>query len=127
LVGMTANAVIQVGQVTDATLIPTLALQRTGEGYQVLIPNPDPNGQPMTVPVEIGLSNGTYTQITKGLTPGDQVLAQFATTSTNNNNFLGGGGLLGGGLLGGIEGGGGPAFVGGGGGGPAFVGGGGGR
>jgi multidrug efflux pump subunit AcrA (membrane-fusion protein) len=85
LVGMTANVKVQVGSVSNALLIPTLALQRASGQYQVLVANTsDPNGTPETVPVEVGLSDGTYTQITKGLNLGDQVVYAIASSSSSN-------------------------------------------
>ena len=91
LVGMTANVEIQVGQATDALLVPTLALSKANGLYQVLVPNTtDPNGDPVAVPVEVGLSDGAYTQITKGLNPGDQVVVQIASTSSSSSSFPGG-------------------------------------
>ena len=84
LVGMTANVNIEVGHVTDALLVPTLALQKVSGSYQVSVPNTlDPAGVPETVPVQIGLSNGTYTQIVKGLIAGDQVIVQLDTTQSS--------------------------------------------
>ena len=78
LVGMTANVEIQVGQATDALLVPTLALQQSNGLYQVLVPNTtDPTGAAEVVPVEVGLSDGTYTEITKGLNAGDSVVVQL--------------------------------------------------
>ena len=54
--------------------------------YQVLVPNTtDPDGAAETVPVEIGLSDGTYTQITKGLNAGDQVLVEVSTSSSDES------------------------------------------
>ena len=45
LVGMTANVEIQVGQATEALLVPTLAPQQSNGLYEVLVPNTaDPNG-----------------------------------------------------------------------------------
>ncbi len=94
LVGMTANVEIQVGQASDALLVPTLALSKANGLYQVLVPNTtDPNGDPTAVPVEIGLSNGTYTQITKGLNPGDQVVVQMSASSSSNQMMGGPGGM----------------------------------
>jgi len=91
LVGMTANVEVQVGQAADALLVPTLALTKANGLYQVLVPNTtDPNGDPVAVPVEVGLSDGTYTQITKGLNPGDQVVVQVASTTGSSSNFPGG-------------------------------------
>ncbi len=90
LVGMTANVEVQVGQASDALLVPTLALSKANGLYQVLVPNTtDPNGDPTAVPVEVGLSDGTYTQITKGLNPGDQVVIEMAASSSSSN-FRGG-------------------------------------
>jgi RND family efflux transporter MFP subunit len=84
LVGMTANVDIEVGHVTDALLVPTLALQKVSGSYQVSVPNTlGPAGVPETVPVQIGLSNGTYTQIVKGLIAGDQVIVQLDTTQSS--------------------------------------------
>ncbi len=91
-VGMTANVEIQVEQVTDALLVPTIALQQSNGLYQVLVPNTtDPNGAAETVPVEIGLSDGTYTQITKGLNVGDQVLVEVSTSSSDDEQMMMGG------------------------------------
>ena len=55
LVGMTANVEIQVGQATNALLVPTLPLQQTNGLYEVLVPNTtDPGGDPEVAPVERG-------------------------------------------------------------------------
>jgi len=94
LVGMTANVQIQIGQVADALLVPTMALQSANGAYQVLVADPaNPTAAPQSVPVETGLSDGTYTQIVRGLNVGDQVVVQMTTGATNNNNRAGGGGL----------------------------------
>jgi HlyD family secretion protein len=85
LVGMTANVAIEVGEASDALLVPTLALQKVTGGYQVSVPNTvDPAGEPETVPVQIGLSDGTYTQIVKGLNEGDQVIVELESTDSNS-------------------------------------------
>ncbi|MGC8826784.1 MAG: efflux RND transporter periplasmic adaptor subunit, partial [Anaerolineae bacterium] len=84
LVGMTANVVIQVGQVKDALLVPALALQRVSGAYQVLVDAGD--GETVAVPVEVGLSDGTYTQIVRGLNEGDRVVVQM---SAGQSNFFG--------------------------------------
>ena len=81
LIGMTANVEIEVGHASNALLVPTLALQKVSGSYQVSVPNTlDPAGEPETVPVQIGLSNGTYTQIVRGLIAGDQVIVQLEST-----------------------------------------------
>ncbi len=93
LVGMTANVQVQVAAVENALLVPTMALQKVNGLYQVEVVNSsDPQGAPVAVPVEVGLSDGTYTQVTKGLNVGDRVVVQMSTTtgSSNNNNRRGG-------------------------------------
>ena len=97
LVGMTANVTIRVGEAKDALLLPKLAILSGKDGNQVLIPNrSDPLGAPQSVPVEVGLSDGVYTEILSGLNLGDQVVAQLPQSTSNNNRFPGGGGLFGG-------------------------------
>jgi HlyD family secretion protein len=81
LVGMTANVVIQVGQVKNALLVPALALQRVSGAYQVLVDAG--NGETVAVPVEVGLSDGTYTQIVRGLNEGDRVVVQMTAGQSN--------------------------------------------
>ncbi|MCX7706500.1 MAG: efflux RND transporter periplasmic adaptor subunit, partial [Anaerolineae bacterium] len=82
LVGMTANVKILTGQVENALLVPTMALQKVGGLYQVRVPNPADPAQPIAVPVEVGLSDGTYTQIVRGLNPGDQVVVELTASSS---------------------------------------------
>ena len=86
LVGMTANVKIAVGQAENALLVPAMALQKANGMYQVLVPNTaDPAGQPEAVPVEVGLSDGSYTQIVRGLNDGDKVVVEMAAAQSNNN------------------------------------------
>jgi HlyD family secretion protein len=95
LVGMTANVKIEVGYAGDALLVPTLALQKVSGAYQVSVPNTtDPAGEPETVPVQIGLSNGTYTQILKGLIAGDQVIVQLDSSEEDGMFQSSSGGIL---------------------------------
>ncbi len=86
LVGMTANAEIEIGEVKNALLVPTMALQNYGGFYQVLVANSsDPEAEPEAVPVEIGLSNGIYTEIVRGLNLGDQVVATLSGTDSTTD------------------------------------------
>ncbi len=96
LVGMTANVKIELGQATNALLVPTMALQRSGGLVQVLVADPnDPSAEPQAVPVEIGLSDGVNTQIVRGLNPGDKVVIPIAAAqSTNPLGVRGGGGFF---------------------------------
>jgi RND family efflux transporter MFP subunit len=87
LVGMTANVKVSLGQANKVLVVPALAIQRASSGYQVLVPNAaDPQGEPAAVAVQIGLSDGTYTQIVSGLSLGDKIVYKLAATTTNNNN-----------------------------------------
>ncbi len=102
LVGMTANVVIQTGAVQNALLIPTMALTKADGMYTVQVPNTlDPAGAPESVPVEVGLSDGTYTQIVRGLVAGDQVLVTIS--AADNSSFRGFGMMVGGGMPGGAQ------------------------
>ena len=94
LVGMTANVKVAVGQAENALLVPAMALRKANGMYQVLVPNTmDPAGPPETVPVEVGLSDGSYTQIVRGLNDGDKVMVELSAAQSNNSaNFRGGGG-----------------------------------
>jgi HlyD family secretion protein len=90
LVGMTSNVKVQVAQATNALLVPAVAVNKVGTGYQVTLASDDPQGQGKAVAVEIGLTDGTTTQITKGLNVGDKVLVQYtASTSTTTQNPFG--------------------------------------
>jgi HlyD family secretion protein len=89
LMGMTANVAIQVGHVADALLVPAVALQNIGGFYQVLVPSSDPEAEPRAVAVEVGLSNGTYAEIVRGLNEGDQVVMQLQASSSQQFGFGG--------------------------------------
>lgn len=102
MVGMTANVSIATGEAAGALLVPAMALTRSGGMYQVqVLDSTSPDAVPQSVPVQIGLSNGTYTQITAGVNEGDRVVVQLSgSDSAASQNQPGGGGLLGGGLMG---------------------------
>jgi multidrug efflux pump subunit AcrA (membrane-fusion protein) len=92
LVGMTANVKISAGSVTNALLVPTMAITKSSGQYQVSVPNTtDPTGDPETITVQIGLSDGTYTQVTKGLNLGDNVIVKLASTATSTAKTSSGG------------------------------------
>ncbi|HNS52832.1 MAG TPA: efflux RND transporter periplasmic adaptor subunit [Anaerolineae bacterium] len=98
--GMTANLTIVTGQVQDALLVPSLAVQQGDSGNIVLVE--DGTGGTVETPVETGVNNGTYTQIVRGLNEGDRVVVVYDTSEQDNGfGFVqGGNGLMGGGLLG---------------------------
>jgi multidrug efflux pump subunit AcrA (membrane-fusion protein) len=92
--GSTATVALLAGDAQgSATVVPTSAVISRGRGYAVQV---DKDGTLTTVPVTIGASGPIYTQITGGLTAGQQVvLANLTTplpTSTNLRGLVGGGG-----------------------------------
>ncbi len=87
LVGMTANVAIDVGQTQNALLVPSMAVQTVGGMAQVLVPNASDPANPVAVPVQVGLSNGTYTEIVRGLNLGDQVVVQLSSSDSNAFNM----------------------------------------
>lgn len=86
LVGMTANITINTGEAANVLLVPTMAVQTVNGLAQVLVPTGSDPANPTSTPVEVGLSNGTYTQIVRGLNEGDQVVIQLSNSS-NNSGF----------------------------------------
>ncbi len=92
LVGMTANVAINVGQAQNALLVPSMAVQTVGGMAQVLAPNASDPANPVAVPVQVGLSNGTYTEIVRGLNLGDQVVVQLSSSDSGQFRFGGPGG-----------------------------------
>lgn len=101
MVGMTANVSIATGEAAGALLVPTMALTKSGGLYQVqVLDSTSPDAVPQSVPVQVGLSNGTYTQITAGLNEGDRVVVELSKSdSTTGQNQPGGGGLFDGGIM----------------------------
>ncbi|MFH1929764.1 MAG: efflux RND transporter periplasmic adaptor subunit [Chloroflexota bacterium] len=89
--GMTANLTIVVGQTEDALLVPILAIQQSDDGNVVILQ--DASGSTVVTPVQVGLSNGLYVEIVRGLAEGDQVLVQYETAATQTG-FLGGGSVI---------------------------------
>lgn len=91
LVGMTANVRIQSGSAQNALLVPATAITRSSSGYTVMKVGADGTAASATsAQVEIGISSGTYTQITKGLSIGDKVVVKSTATTTTQNQQRGG-------------------------------------
>jgi HlyD family secretion protein len=87
-VGMTANLTIIVAQKSGVLLVPNSALLPSGSGRVVQVPGAD--GQITEVPVEIGLSDGTYTEIISGLNEGDTIIATPTTEQQGPGGLFGG-------------------------------------
>jgi macrolide-specific efflux system membrane fusion protein len=83
----------------DVLAVPSSAVKSSAGGWRVQILQ---NGQPVSVTVEVGMSNDSYTEITSGLTEGQEIItatitSSGGTTSTTTRgpgNMLEGGGFI---------------------------------
>jgi multidrug efflux pump subunit AcrA (membrane-fusion protein) len=98
LVGMSATAAVVTNRADNAVLVPSLAVRTVGGQQVVTVLAADGRTQ-TTVPVTVGISNGSETEIVSGLTGGETVVETLQTTT--NNRGGGAGGLPGGGGFGG--------------------------
>ncbi|MFI5935163.1 efflux RND transporter periplasmic adaptor subunit [Actinoplanes sp. NPDC051494] len=93
--GQTVSVSVVTGEVTDALYVNSAALTSVGNRHTVTVLA---NGVEQTRSVEIGLEGDQATEVTSGLTAGEQVVIKTTTTSTTGGNTGGGfGGLTGGG------------------------------
>jgi HlyD family secretion protein len=90
--GMTANLKITVGKKENVLLVPAMAVQYE-EGLATVLVQDSPAASPAATNVEVGLSDGTYTEIVRGLNEGDLVVITF--TPTEEGGFSSGGGFIG--------------------------------
>jgi HlyD family secretion protein len=89
--GMTANLTIVVGYRESVLLVPILAVRDAEQG-QVVILQDSLRGSGVTAPVEVGLNDGTYVEVTKGVQEGDHVLVEYQPVQ-QQTGFLQGSGL----------------------------------
>jgi len=88
--GMTANVKIITGQHDDVLLVPLLAIQQDDTGDVALVQD-SATGTSATTPVQVGLNDGTYVEIVRGLNEGDVVVFEYEATSEEEGIFGGGG------------------------------------
>jgi multidrug efflux pump subunit AcrA (membrane-fusion protein) len=95
--GMTVSVNIITQVATDVLAVPSTAVKSQGTDgtsyVQIL-----ENGTPSNVTVETGMSTDSYTEITSGLTEGQEIIVQTATASAGNTTTSqrnSSGGLLG--------------------------------
>jgi membrane fusion protein (multidrug efflux system) len=74
-----AHVTIQLVRHPDALSIPTSAIQGAGGSARVLTVD---NGKLLEVPVQTGIDNGSYIEITSGLTANSMVVATYSSTLT---------------------------------------------
>jgi macrolide-specific efflux system membrane fusion protein len=99
--GQTVSVSVVTGEVADAISVNPAAVTTVGDRHTVSVLA---NGAQEVRQVEIGLEGDQATQITSGLTVGEQVVITTTGTTTGGTT----GGFPGGGLQGGLTGGGGP-------------------
>lgn len=101
--GQTVEVSVTVGQVENAVYVNSAAITSIGDRHTVAVLE---NGQQVARAVEIGLEGDQATEVTSGLTVGEQVVLPTTSTTTGGNTggFPGGGfpgaGVPGGGLTG---------------------------
>jgi RND family efflux transporter MFP subunit len=98
LPNMAATANIIIETKTDVLMVPSTALQNQNGQYSAKVLR---NGQEVSLPVEVGISSDTQTEILSGLSEGDTVITGTTTdlsTSTTRNTSVFGGGFGGGAL-----------------------------
>src|SRR5271155_172346 len=74
-----AHVTIELLRHSDALSIPASAIQGAGGSARVLIVD---NGRLVEVPVQTGIDNGSYVEITSGLTANALVVATYSSTLT---------------------------------------------
>ncbi len=89
LIGMSATAAVVTSRADNAVLVPSLAVKTVGGQQVVTVLGTDGKTQ-TNVPVQVGITNGSQTQIVSGLSDGQTVVESLQTTTTNRNG--GGGG-----------------------------------
>ncbi|MDA1216210.1 MAG: biotin/lipoyl-binding protein [Chloroflexi bacterium] len=103
--GMGVTATIVVQEQTDVLLVPTGAIQRDGADRVVTVVLAD--GTRETRVIGLGMTDGSFVEITDGLQPGEDIVVPSAAAGQANFALQGGFGALGGGGFGGAGGGGG--------------------
>jgi RND family efflux transporter MFP subunit len=97
--GMTVSVNIITDVAADVLAVPSSAVKSNSDGskyVQIL-----QNGQPVNVTVETGMSSDSYTEITSGLTEGQEIITATSTAdksttaaTTRQGNNLGGAGII---------------------------------
>ncbi len=90
--GMSANVNIVTAIANNTLLIPNSALVYTSAGNPLVIL--ESNGKYMKTPIQTGISNIYFTQVTSGLNSGDKIVingnSSFKIKSTSTKGLLGG-------------------------------------
>jgi macrolide-specific efflux system membrane fusion protein len=92
--GQSATVSVTTGSRSNVLTVPSSAITGSGSNHTVTVVA---GGQQTRTPVEIGLEGDQLTEVTSGLTAGQQVLLATASTSSGNGNGFPGGDFPGGG------------------------------
>jgi HlyD family secretion protein len=94
-VGQTANVTVTTGSASNVLAVPSTAISTTGPNKTVTV---EQAGKQRVVTVTTGLVGDSDTEISSGLSAGEQVVISSGTSSTSTGvpGFPGGGGLGGG-------------------------------
>jgi multidrug efflux pump subunit AcrA (membrane-fusion protein) len=96
LVGMSATAAVVTNRADGAVLVPSLAVKTVGGQQVVTVLGADGKTQ-SNVPVTVGITNGSETQIMTGLSSGATVVETLQSSTTTNRGGGGGGRIFPGG------------------------------
>jgi macrolide-specific efflux system membrane fusion protein len=96
LVGMSATAAVVTNRADGAVLVPSLAVKTVGGQQVVTVLGADGKTQ-TNVPVSVGITNGSETQIMSGLSSGATVVETLQSSTTTNRGGGGGGRIFPGG------------------------------
>ncbi len=97
LEGMSASVTVNIEEVNDVLIVPVSALIEDGDSYYVYTQCDDEGNLSGETDVEVGLSNGTYAEITSGLAEGDTVYYTKADSTDDDSSSMGMGGMMQGG------------------------------
>jgi HlyD family secretion protein len=97
--GMTANVSIVVGRQQNVLLVPILAVQQAEDGDVVMVQD-SPQAAAVATRVEVGLNDGTYVEIARGLNEGDRVVIEYQAGTEQQGGFPGFGAMIPGGQRG---------------------------
>jgi membrane fusion protein, macrolide-specific efflux system len=98
--GQSASVTITTDSATGVLVVPSTAVTTNGSRSTVLLLK---DGQQVRTQVTVGVAGDSWTEITKGVSSGDQVVltTSTSTSSSTTNQGFPGGGLTGGGIPGG--------------------------
>jgi macrolide-specific efflux system membrane fusion protein len=96
--GQSASVTITTDSATGALIVPSTAVTTNGSRSTVLLLK---NGQQVRTEVTVGVAGDSWTQITKGVSAGDEVVLTTSTSTSGSSSNQGfpGGGFAGGGVI----------------------------